>query len=83
VKSSNSLAASLAATPTRCNPAEERRLFEAVQEHLNALEDGRRPDRRALLADNPAIADELSACLQGLSFVQSASAAINRSSQKK
>lgn len=79
----NPRSAHSAQTPTRCDPGEERRLFEAVQEYLNALEAGLRPSRRELVAENPAIADELSACLQGLSFVQSASAAINRSFLKK
>ena len=35
---------------------------------------GRRPNRQELLARHPEIADELSACLNGLTFVQSAAA---------
>jgi len=69
--------------PTRCDPGDERRLFEAVQEYLNATEAGLRPNRRALLAENPAIADELADCLQGLLFVQSAVARAKRPGEKK
>lgn len=54
----------------------EERLLGAVREYTAALEAGQRPDRRELLARHPDIADELSACLGGLAFLQSAAAQI-------
>jgi eukaryotic-like serine/threonine-protein kinase len=54
------------------NSPDDPRLLAALQEFISGIESGRRPDRRELLARNPEIAPELSACLQGLSFVNSA-----------
>jgi serine/threonine protein kinase len=51
-------------------------LLAAVQEYVAALEAGRRPNRRELLARHPDIADELAACLDGLAFVHSAAGEI-------
>src|SRR5438477_10329021 len=48
------------------------RLVAAVQEYMSAVEAGRRPSRREWLARYPDVAAELSACLDGLAFVQSA-----------
>jgi eukaryotic-like serine/threonine-protein kinase len=54
------------------NPADDPRLLAVLEEYISEIEAGRRPDRRELLARHPEIAGELSACLQGLSFVNSA-----------
>jgi serine/threonine protein kinase len=56
---------------------EDPRLFAAVQEYVQAVEAGRKPNRRELLERHPDIRDELSACLQGLAFVNSAVARID------
>jgi hypothetical protein len=68
----------LTASPTHADACDERRVFEAVQEFLRAGEAGLRPSRRELLARNPAIADELIACLASLSFLRSAAAELSR-----
>ena len=52
------------------------RLLAAVQEYMTALDAGQRPSRRELLLRYPDIADELSACLDGLAFVHSAAGEI-------
>jgi len=49
------------------------RLLRAYEDDLAA---GRTPDRAALLARRPHLADELSACLDGLDFVHAAAAAL-------
>jgi hypothetical protein len=57
--------------------SDDPRLVEAVQEYLAAVESGQRPNRREFLARHGEIAGELSVCLQGLAFVNSAAAEIN------
>jgi eukaryotic-like serine/threonine-protein kinase len=52
------------------------RLVRAVEEYLAAFESGRRPSRQEFVARHPEIATELSACLQGLAFVNSAAARV-------
>jgi eukaryotic-like serine/threonine-protein kinase len=59
------------------SPQDDPRLLQAMQEYMTALESGKRPNRQELLARYPDIAVELSACLQGLAFVNSAAAQIN------
>lgn len=54
--------------------AEDPRLMRAVEEYLAAVESGRRPNRQEFLARHPEIADDLSACLQGLAFVNAGAA---------
>jgi serine/threonine protein kinase len=51
---------------------EDPRVIQAVQDYLAALQAGRRPDRRQLLAAFPALADDLAECLDGLEFLQAA-----------
>ena len=48
------------------------RLMAAVQEYLSLKESGRPFERRKFMARHAEIADELSACLGGLAFVESA-----------
>ena len=57
--------------------SDDPRLLAAVQEYIAAMEAGRRPNRQEFLARHSEIADDLSACLQGLAFVNSAAARIN------
>ena len=57
------------------------RLLAAVQEYLAAAETGRRPNRQEFVARHPDIALELSTCLQGLAFVNSAVAEVNAKSE--
>lgn len=45
-------------------PDHERRLFEVLQEYLQAVDEGRAPQRSALLAQHPDLADELHEFLQ-------------------
>ena len=49
--------------------AHEARLTQAMTEYLEALEAGERPDREALVARHPEIAEELGACLDGIDFI--------------
>jgi len=56
--------------------AEDPRLINIVNDYMTALEAGRRPNRRELLARYPDIADQIAACLDGLAFVQSAAGQI-------
>jgi serine/threonine protein kinase len=52
------------------------RVADAVQEYMQARESGRKLSRQELIARNPEIAADLSACLQGLSFLESAAGQI-------
>ena len=57
------------------SPAEEDpRLIRAVEEYLAEAQSGRRPNRKEFLARHPEIAEELSACIQGLAFVNAGAA---------
>jgi eukaryotic-like serine/threonine-protein kinase len=51
---------------------DEERLLEVLRVYLADVEGGKQPNRQELIARHPEIADELAACLQGLSFVKSA-----------
>jgi hypothetical protein len=53
------------------------RLLEAMKEYMAAVESGRRPNRQEFLARHSDVAADLSACLQGLAFVNSAAAQFN------
>jgi serine/threonine protein kinase len=53
------------------------RLLAVVREYMAAVESGRRPKRHEFVARHPEIAADLSACLQGLAFVNSAAAEVN------
>ena len=61
-----------ASVTTSASPrsANDLRLAAAVEEYLRWLEIGEAPPRRDFLALHPDIASELSACLDGLDFVQ-------------
>jgi hypothetical protein len=54
------------------NSLDDPRLLAVLQEYLAEVEAGRHPNRQELLARHPDIAEELSTCLQGLTFVNSA-----------
>jgi serine/threonine protein kinase len=58
--------------------SDDPRVLAAIQEYMAAMEAGRRPNRRELLARHPDIATELSACLQGLALIHGAAAEIGR-----
>ncbi len=60
--------------PSDSTAGQDPRLVAAVQEYLAAVEAGQRPSRQELLSRYPDIAEDLSACLQGLAFVNSAAA---------
>lgn len=55
------------------------RLFQAVQEYLQQLEQGKRPDRREWLARYPDLTDALNECLDGLDFMHHAAASVGSS----
>jgi serine/threonine protein kinase len=72
---------SLGSDPTldeTADVSDDPRVLAAIQEYMAAVEAGRRPNRRELLARHPDIATELSACLQGLALIQGAAAEIGR-----
>ena len=48
----------------------ESRLARAMDEYLEALEEGERPDRNELLKRHSDIAEELTECLDGIDFIQ-------------
>lgn len=56
------------------------RVFAAVQEYMAELDAGRRPNRQEFLARHPEIKEDLSVCLQGLAFLNSAAAEIHADS---
>ena len=59
--------------PSEASQADEDpRLAEAVEEYRAALRSGRRPDREALLARHPDLAEALAGCLDTLEFVDAA-----------
>ena len=64
------------------DPDEDPRLLAAVQEYMRAVEAGERPNRKELIARNPDIATELSACLQGLMFLDGAKRQIDEATGK-
>ena len=55
------------------------RVFAAVQEYVAELDAGRRPNRHEFLARFPEIKEDLSICLQGLAFLNSAVAEMDGS----
>ena len=62
--------------PREKDNADNPRLVAAMHEYMASVEAGRRINHRELLARYPDVAEELSECLQGLAFVQSAAAEI-------
>lgn len=57
------------------------RLVEAVHEYMAAVEAGERPNRQEFIARHPDIAGDLSACLQGLAFINQAAAQISETTK--
>lgn len=49
---------------------DEERLAQVLDQYFDALQAGDRPDREALFAAHPDLADELQSCLAGIDFVQ-------------
>jgi len=58
----------------------EARLIKVVRDYMSAVEAGHKPNRHDLVAHHPDIATELSACLAGLQFVNSAAAGLDPTS---
>ena len=56
----------------------QQQLAEAVQRYLTQFEQGKLPDRSALLAEHPEVAEELAACLASLDFIHHAVAGADR-----
>jgi hypothetical protein len=54
-----------------------------MREYMASVEAGRRINPRELVARYPDIAEELSECLQGLAFVQSAAAEIGAAARRE
>jgi serine/threonine protein kinase len=69
--------ADAAGPPRLAEETDDPRLVAAVQEYVAAVESGRRPNRLEFVARHPEISAELSACLQGFAFVNSAFANID------
>jgi serine/threonine protein kinase len=65
-------------TAASSDPADDPRVFQAVQEYLAAMEGGARPNRLAFLARHPEIAGAVAECLDALEFVQSGVARLER-----
>jgi serine/threonine protein kinase len=61
-----------------CPESDDPRVTRAVEEYLNALKDGRRPDRGQFLAQHPEIAAVLAECLDGLEFIRAAASDLPR-----
>lgn len=60
---------------TQASPTgEDPRLLGAVEEYLAAVQSGRRPNRQEFLSRYPEIAEDLSACIEGLAFVNAGAA---------
>lgn len=60
---------------TQASPSsEDPRLLSAVEEYLAAVQSGRRPNRQEFLSRYPEIAEDLSACIEGLAFVNAGAA---------
>jgi serine/threonine protein kinase len=57
-------------------PVQEGKLFQAAQQYLRELEQGRRPDRQAWLARYPELVPALNECLDGLDLMHGAATAI-------
>jgi serine/threonine protein kinase len=56
--------------------ADDAQLAALVEEYLAALKSGRRLDRQAFLARDPALAAKLAECLDGLEFIHAAAAGL-------
>jgi eukaryotic-like serine/threonine-protein kinase len=56
------------------------RLIAAVQEYMAAVEAGKRPNRQEFISRHSEIAGDLSACLQGLAFINQATAQMDDAS---
>ena len=63
------------------SPADEGRLFQAVQAYLREVERGQRPDRREWLARYPDLAPALDECLAGLELMHTGAAALGAARQ--
>jgi eukaryotic-like serine/threonine-protein kinase len=61
-----------------CAESDDPRVTRAVEEYLNALKDGRRPERGEFLARHPEIAGVLAECLDGLEFIRAAASELPR-----
>jgi serine/threonine protein kinase len=66
-----------AGLPTLAEETDDPRLVAAVKEYVAAVESGRRPNRLEFVARHPEISVELSACLGGFAFINSAFANVD------
>jgi serine/threonine protein kinase len=60
--------------------ADDPRITRAIEEYLDALKAGRRPDRRQFLARHPDIAPALAECLGGLELIRAAASELHHPS---
>jgi tetratricopeptide (TPR) repeat protein/serine/threonine protein kinase len=58
---------------------DDRRVVQALDEFLAAVEAGEKPDRQAFLAAHADIANDLARCLEGLAFIENAGLALQES----
>src|SRR5690348_15992663 len=66
------------AAPDSGASLDDPRLHQAMEEYLQLLQSGQRPDRDAFLARYPELAHALAVCLQGLDFVHGAGAELSQ-----
>ncbi|MGC4034036.1 MAG: serine/threonine-protein kinase [Tepidisphaeraceae bacterium] len=59
----------------------EERLLAIVRSYTAAVEAGQKPDRRAIMRRHPDLADDLSACLGGLTFLNNAAGQLAATAQ--
>jgi serine/threonine protein kinase len=77
-ESANSDGGALEAVRPQLAVSNEAQLAAVVEEYLAALKAGRRLDRQAFLARDPALADVLAECLDGLEFIHAAASGLRQ-----
>ncbi|MCI0464779.1 MAG: serine/threonine protein kinase [Gemmataceae bacterium] len=69
---SRKLSAPDTVAPVALPKLDDPRVLQALDEYLAALEAGQQPDRQALQARYPEVAEDLARCLDGLEFIKAA-----------